>query len=41
MPVEPYPKMTTELLTKLPETKIDSIFPTPEVVRRIRRYGNM
>jgi hypothetical protein len=37
LPIEPYPKMTPHLMKVLPETRIDSLSPTPDIMRRIRR----
>jgi hypothetical protein len=37
LPIEPYPKMTPHLMNVLPETRIDSLSPTPDIMRRIRR----
>ncbi|VDI77951.1 gamma-aminobutyric acid type B receptor [Mytilus galloprovincialis] len=36
-PLEPYPKMTPDLMKVLPETRIDSLSPTQDITRRIRR----
>ncbi|XP_071125179.1 gamma-aminobutyric acid type B receptor subunit 2-like [Mytilus edulis] len=36
-PLEPYPKMTSDLMKVLPETRIDSLSPTQDITRRIRR----
>jgi len=35
LPIEPYPKMTPHLMKA--ETRIDSLSPTPDIMRRIRR----
>ena len=37
LPIEPYPKMTPELMKVLPETRLDSMSPTPDNSRRVRR----